>query len=195
MPRRPSGRAQIVDVLNPQPAAPQVADDLVRDVAEPLRTSSVPAQDLTPEQLRIRDLENQLALERGTKDPEPELDSAPTGAAGNILIHFVADGHTALGKVWVRGQEIEFARDSQAYHDTCDRNGRSWVDLRDNPAAQEARWREVKFRSGPWPGLSLTAVADQRFDTDAGGPSLDQLREAEQVEARRNRAAPRLPLR
>ncbi len=197
MVRSKNPRTRIVDVLNPgtEPGVDPVLPEPVADVAAPAFVPArVPESEMTPEQLRIRDLENQLALERGRQDPEPELEPAPA-TGENILIHFTADGLTALGKIWVRGQEIEFAPGSRAYADTCDRNGRSWLELRDNPAAQEARWGEEKFRSGPWPGQPLLAVAKERFDNAAGGPTEEQLRQAAEAEARRNRAAPRLPVR
>ncbi len=199
MPRRALLRpnVEVVDVLTPAPA-PAVTPADPPPAATPARP--VPEQQLTPEQRRIRDLENQLALERGRKDPEPEFDPVPADAQETIRIHFVAEGLTALGQVWHRGQELEFVPGSAAYRDTCDRFGRSWLDLRDDPAAQEARWNEVKFRSGPWPGKSYADAAGARFESLAPlkegqrlTPTEDELAKADKAEALRRRAAPRLP--
>lgn len=213
MPRKPRapgpGVPVVVDVLDPNFAGtvippnrrttitanpPASATLTVTAERPPTPVRPAPEHQLTPEQRRIRDLEHQLALERGRKDPEQELElpEAP-GANGNIVIHFIADGHTALGQVWRRGQELEFDPNGPAYADTVDRFGWSWLELRDRPAEQEARWGEVKFRSGPWPGKSYTEVAKERFDIPGLGPTEDELRRAEAAEARRNRAVPRLP--
>jgi hypothetical protein len=162
----------------------------------------VPESQLTPEQKRIRELENQLALERGKKDVEPDTYETANAEAGEpFVIHFLEDGITSLGKVWLRGQEIEFAPGGQAYRDTCDRHGRSWVDLRNNEFGQVERWGKVMFRNGPWPGKPWTAAAEANFErlaslkdgSTVAGPSFDELQAAERAEARRNRAAPVLP--
>jgi hypothetical protein len=203
--------ASVVNVIAPAETAPEpapLAPEPVPPVPEveqpaPVMVRPTPENQLTPEQRRIRDLENQLALERGRKDPEPELEpSVNPGDDNNILIHFVADGLTALGTVWCRGQELEFTPGSAAYRDTCDRGGRSWLDLRNNPTAQEQRWGEVKFRSGPWPGQDYTAAAKARFEAlqplkegQQLQPTEDELAKAVAAEKRRGRAAPRLPLR
>ncbi len=205
MPRKPRepgpGVPVVVDVLDPnfpgavvppRRSSTVTANPVPRPVPQPTRPA--PDAQLTPEQRRIRELEHQLALERGRKDPEQELELPETpGSNGNIIIHFVADGHTALGQVWRRGQELEFDPNGPAYRDTVDRFGWSWLELRDRPAEQETRWGEEKFRSGPWPGKSYAEVANARFDIPGLGPTEEELRRAEAAETRRNRAVPRLP--
>ena len=109
---------------------------------------------------------------------------------------------TALGKVWYRGQELEFAPDSPAYRDTCDRTGRSWLDLRSNEFAQVERYGKVMFRVGPWPGKSYTEAASVPFerlnalsgDTPVAPPATTEFEAAAKAEAARARAAPRLPV-
>lgn len=189
---------QIVDLLAEQPEP-----EAVPEPAEEAPARPAPESQLTPEQLRIRELENQLALERGKKEPEVELDMpANPGDASNIVIHFLEDGFTALGHTWMRGQELEFEPESQAYRDTCDRHGRSWLELRHNEFAQVDRWGAIMFRNGPWPGKPWTAVAEESFEpvrTSDGqlvrGPSVEELEAAAAAEAKRGRAAPRLPAR
>jgi hypothetical protein len=202
---RPRKTARLVDPLaepaqpgptNPVPAEPEPVEPASPLDLPPRPDRPLPDSALTPEQLRIRELENQLALERGRKDPELEFEPLADADAPSdlIFIHFIADGLSVLGKIWTRGEELRFDPRSRAYADTCDRNGRSWLEVRDDPVAQERRWGEVKFRSGPWPGDTLLAVANQHFDYGEG-PTHEQLRAAHAAEQRRAGAPPRLPLR
>jgi len=182
----------------PKPGEPTVVDVLTQGIPAPVTapaaTRPVPETELSPDQRRIRDLEDQLAKERGKKDPEEELEFVEPDADGNILIHFLDDGFTALGKVWYRGQELEFTPGSGAYNDTRDRNGNSWLDLAGNDMAQIHRYGRVMFRLGPWPGLKLSE-APVEFEglKGAAKPTDDELAAAERAEIARNRAAPRLP--
>src|SRR5436190_22180631 len=114
MPRRPrtpqDGDPQVVDVLADNsadragPVDPEVPDYLpaaqVPAPVEPQQPADhrpVPEAELTPDQRRIRDLEDRLAKELGRKDPDLQLAApAEPGAAGNIIIHFLEDGFTAL---------------------------------------------------------------------------------------------------
>lgn len=109
-----------------------------------------PAELLTPEERRIRELEDQLARRNADAlDKAPEQYETPT-SGDTILIHFVEDGFTALGRTWYRGQEIEFDVHGEAYESTKDRNGRSW--LEDSEADQGRRYKKLYWRRGPWPG-------------------------------------------
>ena len=205
MPRTTPNRKvdrEIIDVLDtPQPTGTDPVPAPVAAPAPAFRLHSVPdrpaapAQPDTAEQRRIKELEDRLAQELGKKDPEQEYEQPADGE--RILIHFVADGLTSLGHIWYRGQELEFTVGSQAYRDTCDRNGRTWLSLRDDPEAQERRWGHVKFRSGPWKGASYADAASKaRFERLKGAAEYteDDLAKADSAEARRRRAAPRLPL-
>ncbi len=209
MPRR-SQSPQIVDVLGSAPDGRPTASDPA-PAPVPTQPSSPPAaparrlhavsagpseSQLSPEQRRIRELEDKLAKEMGKKDPEQELEVADQ-AGETILIHFVADGLTVLGHTWYRGQELEFTVGSPAYQDTFDRNGWTWLALRDQPDVQEAKYGEEKFRSGPWKGLPYEAGATKgRFEklTGVNPPTADELSKADDAERRRKRAAPRLPV-
>jgi hypothetical protein len=202
--RRPSGIAgstEVVDVLAAAAPAEPAADDADLRVVSP-DARPVPERELSPEQRRIRDLEHQLALEKGRKDPEPEYDTQPAAVSDGdaILIHFLEDGFTAFGQVWYRGQEVEVAAGSQQYRDTCDRFGRSWLELRNDEFAQADRWGKVMFRSGPWPGKKYSdATQFERLKGLTGdgsvAPTPDELHRAEQEEAKRGRRVPRLSLR
>ncbi len=104
----------------------------------------------------------------------PPKAKAEDSNAETILFHVVEDGFSAQGVVWVRGQELEFVKDSPEYKDTLDREGNSWLDMVGDDAAQMQRFGKVMVRPGPWPG------------TDYEVP------EASEAEAKRRRQPPRL---
>lgn len=206
MPRGvPRNRAQapgvseaVVQPFTAEPVTP-VAEPDPAPVAAVVEAAPVVAEELTAEQRLIAELRNQLALERGRKDGEPELDPlASPGSDENIVIHFLQDGFTANGQIWYRGQELEFEIGSQAYKDTFDRVGQSWLDLRLDEFAQVDRYGEIMFRPGPWPGKTLID-AQVRFEpvknsdgTAVPAPSAEELAKAHAAEEKRRRAAPRL---
>lgn len=205
MPKRQIHEPQVVDVLAESAESAETPDDTPQ-VADPppapAQHRPVPESQLTPEQRRIRELEDQLAKERGRKDPDPELvEPASPGADGNIRIHFLEDGFTALGQVWYRGQEIEFEPGGRAYADTCDKFGRSWLEMRADEFAQVERFGKVMFREGPWPGKGYLDAAKAGFenlkvlsgDGTVQRPSETELLAAATAETKRRRAAPRLP--
>jgi hypothetical protein len=169
------------------PASPAVGVDL----------AGVPEAQLTPEQAEIKRLRDMLAKESGRKDlgvPVQELKQPGDGK--NIVVHVLEDGFTGLGKVWYRGEEMEFEPGGMAYKDTFNRRGESWLDLRNDEFAQAERWGKVMFRNGPWPGKSY---ADGTWETLRGlnedghtkPPSPAEIDAAER--ARQKRAAPHLP--
>jgi len=193
----------VVDVLADPPGTVYIQDPLplMPEPAEMPRPA--PESQLSPEQRRIRELEDLLAREMGRKDVEPSVDpEIVNGAEENIIIHILEDGFTALGKVWYRGEELEFLPGGGAYQDTCDRNGRSWLELRKDDFAQIERWGRIMFRNGPWPGKSLAEIENVSFEplnsisgADRVAPTADEIRQAASKAARRGRAAPRLQLR
>lgn len=162
-------------------------------------TRPVPEATLTDDQRRIRDLEDQLARSQGKKDFEPGSEPLVNpGSEENILIHFLEDGFTALGQVWYRGEEIEFEPGSQAYKDTCDRNGKSWLDMRNDEMRQADRYGKIMFRSGPWPGKGYTAGRFSAMKTLSGDgklatPSSDELSALDEKVRQARRFAPTLP--
>ncbi len=182
------GDPVLVDVLddtNLQPLETEVPSQTGAPVATTARPR--PESELSPDERRIRELEHQLALERGGKVPE-QVFEPDQGAGEEIVIHFVNDGLSVLGKIWCRGEEIRIVKGSTTYQETVDRLGNSWLDLRDNPQGQETRWGQEKFRAGPWPGLSLEEAAKvAKFEAlsplheggpKVGGPSEEALRRA-----------------
>lgn len=101
-----------------------------------------------------------------------------------ITIHFLADGFTALGNTWYRGQELTFEVGSEAHKQTFDRNGDSWLDMRNNPQAQLARYKDHKFAEGPWPFLPWGSILDASDEQ-----AVKDSKQAAEVESRRRKIA------
>lgn len=164
---------------------------------DPGELEVVPAPEPSEAEREIQRLRDELARLRGRRDEEPEVvPIAQPGNGDNILIHFLEDGLSALGRVWYRGEELEFEVGSPAYKDTFNRRGQTWLDLRHDEFAQVERFGKIMFRSGPWPGKTyLDGKFEQlRLEKGEGSippPSEDELAAAEK--ARKKRAAPRLP--
>lgn len=182
------------DTETPGDVAVAAVDELVNQTVDLAGRAD---HELSPEELEIKRLRDQLARERGRKDIEPEVDESDNAPSEqNIIIHVLEDGVTALGKIWYRGDELEFKVGSKAHKDTFDRNGRSWLDLRHDEFAQAERWGKVMFRNGPWPGKSYTDGAFEALRGVTGGmvqaPTPEELAAAEK--ARKRRAAPHLPV-
>lgn len=122
----------------------------------------IPEDQLTPEQREIRNLKDQLARRNGKDD---RVEEHFENSEGGIVVHFIADGLTSNNRVFYRGQEVTFG--PEAYKQTQDRFGVSWLDLTEEE--QYERFKEVKFRRGPWPGkrqyeeesLKNTSISEQ----------------------------------
>lgn len=142
---------------------------------------------------------DQQAQAAGKIDPPRDLES-PDPDDKTLLIHITAELAYVNGVRFGRGAELEFAIPGQAFFDTFDRKGRSWlvneqatvhrtydpasgrtlitsIDYPDNPTLRDAmsqaeQWGEVRFAEGPWRGKG--------WDNDI----------AARAERERNRAAP-----
>lgn len=133
----------------------------------------LPESVLTNEQKEIRRLQDLLAKQDAKKLETQEDEEFVAGGDNKILIHFVTDRMTALGRQWYTGQEIEFEIGTRPYEDTKDRTGHSWLTLTDSQ--QMERYGEIRFRKGPWPGKDYSDPA------------------ASEKEKARKRAAPMMP--
>lgn len=117
-------------------------EDLAKALTSPTEGRPVPESELTPDQRQIRILQDELARTKGVSAGTLEYEDVAEGEG--VLIHILEDGFNAS----YRGQEILFG--PQSYEETKDRFGVSWLNLTDEE--QFARWGNVKFRKGPWPG-------------------------------------------
>lgn len=86
-----------------------------------------------------------------TSPAQPQQDTAPGPAPagppaddGSVTVHFTDDGFTALGHVWLRGQELTAGPAHPRWDDI-----RTWIAL--TPAQQQARYGKVHFEPGPVP--------------------------------------------
>lgn len=80
----------------------------------------------------------------------PAEAESPFKPGEQLLIHILEDGFTANGRVWYRGQELEYVVGEEEYNDTLDIKGQSWLSL--SPADQMRRYGRIMFGIGPWPG-------------------------------------------
>lgn len=131
-------------------AEPVVAAPAGGIVTPPKPARPTPA--VTEDQLRIRELEHQLAIQETAKLEKAVDGEAVAVGDHKILIHFLEDGFTCSGRVWYKGQELEFDVPGLAYTDTLNTLGVSWLDMAGDDAAQMAHYGKVWFRVGPWPG-------------------------------------------
>jgi hypothetical protein len=152
-----------------------------------------PAGMLTPAELAERERQHAEAVAAAARFENAPQQFVPAEGEA-VLIHFVADGLTAFGRQWYRGQELAIGPDHPRWPEA-----RGWVTL--DKYGQIDRWGEQKFDFGPWPGRkSYTDAAgsfEQLRSTDAAGnkvtfagPSEEQLRAADEAERRRGRAVP-----
>lgn len=139
------------EILDPAPVeAPELATEL-----KPLNT---PATGITTADSElVRQLKAELASAEARlagKEADPAswtVAPPPVPKDGEtVLIHVRKDGFTANGRVWYKGQELEFTVGAPNWKATCDRDGNSWLLL--SEADQIRRYDEVQFGHGPWPG-------------------------------------------
>lgn len=148
---------------------------------------------MSEEELREREVAHQRAIATGRESPVLSYTpgSAPQGVQ-SVLIHFVKDGFTAFGNVWMRGQEIELWPGHPRW-----REAQEWIHL--DTAAQYRRYGEEKFRWGPWPGertytAGLNSFQMMRGISDdgppVGPPTPEELQRGDEAERRRGRRVP-----
>lgn len=88
--------------------------------------------------------------------------SADPKSEGAIIIHFVEDGFTVLGKVWYRGEELSLAPGTPEWEKAPTYNGKIFALM--DEYEQEERWGRRMFRSGPWRGKRLTEIEDPELN-------------------------------
>lgn len=187
-PGRPSNKT-------PEETAVETVQEVPDDVVDADETSEI--ERLKAELAELKSLV--LTNSAKTSNEGPADTSEIQEDTNKILIHFVRDGLTVLGKMKYRGQELELHRNGQAYKDTCDRNGWSFLELADDAVAQEERWGYEYFRSGPWTGKSFADIKFEALKQLAGkgggedNISAAELAELESFDKKRRRVAEPLP--
>jgi hypothetical protein len=164
---------------------------LVPVAGEPMRPK--PAGMLTPAELAERERQHAEAVAAAAQFENAPQQYVPAEGEA-VLIHFIADGLTAFGQVWYRGQELAIGPEHPRWAEAL-----GWITL--DKYGQVERWGEQKFDFGPWPGRRSYADALGGFEqltvtTPDGskalfaGPSEAELRAADEAERRRGRAVP-----
>lgn len=138
-----------------------------------------------------------LKTDTPAKRGRPAKVSAEPKADETILIHFVKDGLSAFGTVWLAGQELEVTRGSAEFQDTCSRFGKSWLD---ESEADQASTGAVMFKHGPSdipnPIINYTQHLNEKIDfygvSNATGSylSLAAKKAAAEKEIARGRSVP-----
>ena len=154
-----------------------------------------PAAELSPAERAERERQHAEAIAAARQFEGAPAQYVPAEGEA-VLIHFVADGLTAFGQVWYRGQELAIGPSHPRWGEAV-----GWITL--TRFQQVDRWGEQKFDFGPWPGRrsytealgSFEQLASKR-DSDGkltgifAGPTEEELRRADQAEAARGRAVP-----
>jgi hypothetical protein len=158
---------------------------------EPMRPR--PAAELTPAEKAERERQHAEAVAAAAQFEQAPQQFVPAQGEA-VLIHFVADGLTAFGSVWYRGQELQIGPGHPRWEEAL-----GWITL--TRFQQVERWGEQKFDFGPWPGRKshtealgsfeqLTVTAPDGSKALYSGPTEEQLRLADEAETRRGRAVP-----
>lgn len=92
------------------------------------------------------------------RPPKAELEDT-------VLVHFLADGVSAFGFIWLAGQEVEVQRDSEEFRSTLDRDGKSWLDQTE--AQQKKAWGCARWGKGASPVKN--SLLHYKENTDIGG--------------------------
>jgi hypothetical protein len=170
----------------------EVEAELAKPVPVPEPTPEpaafVPTEKLSPDEQKLRDLEDALAKRKADALVAAPVEYDNSGHEGEnvILIHILEDGFIFNGVTWYKGQEVEFVVGSLAYEQTKDRNGWTWLDIAGDPAAQYRKWRKQYIGLGPWPGLPWGAIDTENLTPE----EAEAARMAATKEAERSRRAP-----
>jgi hypothetical protein len=154
-----------------------------------------PESELTEEEKAERQRLHAEAIRLGAAMPPVQFEP-PQPDQDTELIHITGEGEgfTAFGQVWHRGQELELVIGSDRWNEA-----QRWINMTD--AQQMERYGgKVMFRHGPWPGARSYAAGLQDGQpvrmmsldgkTEVGGPTLEQLHQADQAEQQRGRRVP-----
>lgn len=150
----------------------------------------LPDSQLTPTQLEMRNLRDQLAKKKAREAEQSAQSYEVVGEdADTIIIHILEDGFTVNGEITYRGRELHFARGGRAFEQTKNRFGDSWLDW--DVDKQYERWGEQKFGYGPWTGRPWDKLTLKDLPE---GSTPDDLRIAQARAAQQSKAAPVIAL-
>ena len=95
-------------------------------------------------------MSDMLEQAKAAKSAADEVENLVKPASNSTTVHFVASGFTALGKVFLKNQELIVDHDDEAYELTLGVDGVSWLTMDED--TQIRRYGKVYFKPGPWPG-------------------------------------------
>lgn len=101
-----------------------------------------PASELTDEERRARDLQHQQALAMNAQLAAQDSPDFEESTGEHITIHFVDDGFTFGGHVWLRGQQISIGPDHPRWEDAL-----RWITK--SPDEQINTYGKQFFARGP----------------------------------------------
>jgi hypothetical protein len=164
-----------------------------RPPSAPVQERPKPSGQLTAEERIERERLHAEAVSAAARFEQAPVDYRPVEGEA-VLIHFTADGLTAFGQVWYRGQELQIGPGHPRWEEA-----RGWITL--DRWQQIERWGMQKFDFGPWPGRRsyteaaggfqpLTVTAPDGSKVRYDGPTAEELAQADAAEALRGRAVP-----
>jgi hypothetical protein len=160
-------------------------------VAE-LAARVVPAEDLSPAAQAERERQHAAALRAGAAVPALNIER-PSGQRPTLTFHIVRSGWTWAGMVWYRGQEIVLEEGTPRWHEA--QRFINWTEQE-----QMDRYGCIRWRLGPWPYRKSYAQIEPGSYQQLGsldgkghvtGPTDEQLRQADVLEAQRGGGVPR----
>lgn len=78
-------------------------------------------------------------------DEAPEFPQVNPSSPNSVTVHFLEDGHTALGRVWYRGDQVTVSKDSKEWQE----DGKYWMNLTEYD--QVRRYGRRIWAQGVWP--------------------------------------------
>ena len=153
-----------------------------------------PAAVLSPEERAEREAQHMAAMQAAAAFERAPQIFADDTSKERILIHFLEDGLTFAGQVWLRGQELEIGPENPRWQSAL-----RWITL--DRWGQIDRYGKHMFDTGPWPGRKLSDLKPEDFQelrslnkssdaTVRTVTSAEDLRNAEFKERERARRAP-----
>lgn len=95
------------------------------------------------------DLAEANATSVAVQAADPTIEETDPNDVDSRTVHFVEDGLTLLGKVWMRGETLTIGPGSSNWPQLLDRDGANALDLTE--VQQVKKWGKRFFAPGPWP--------------------------------------------
>lgn len=107
----------------------------------------------------------ELAQERAARIPQPRTPK------WKKTFHFVEDGFTIFGKVWLRGEEVTIEEGTEYFEKAFTPDGKFKMGM--TPNEQIERYGVVYYKEGPWDGLPYDLSVYERGQLDQDGGFIE----------------------